>query len=210
MYISFQDVYNAVNVVKTGRDWILFSLAKSVTIFSVEAYSPLYIQRFVDVKVSYPKYYALERDFFYRDCRLYYSLIENLTFESYDTFYYNTKHYLLKSYNKISLPLAFGSNPSKRYQQSGNFKTKEISSDDLVIQEIYTSDGEFFKVELADPLEKYGLPHVDSWNSDPLKFYQNQLNVVTWCSTTRCGVIYEHLSHSNLIISSIFKFHVCY
>ena len=31
------------------------------------------------------------------------------------------------------------SNPSKRYQQSGNFKDKEISSDDLVIPDIYVS-----------------------------------------------------------------------
>ena len=108
----------------------------------------------------------------------------------------------------MSLPFAFESNPSKRYQQSGNFKTKEISSDDLAIQKIYTSNRELFKVELADPFEKYRLPHVNSekivnsWNSDPLKFYQNQLNFVTWCSTTGCGVSYEHLSHSNPMISS--------
>ena len=111
----------------------------------------------------------------------------------------------------MSLPTAFGSNPSKRYQQSGNFEGKGISSDDLgVIQNIYTSNDEFFKVELAESFEKYRLPHVNSdkivnsWNSDPLKFYQNQLDFVTWCSTTGCGVSCEHLLHSNPMISRFF------
>ena len=60
----------------------------------------------------------------------------------------------------MSIPLAFESNPSKRYQQSGNFKTKAISSDDLVTRDIYVSDVEFFKVELQDPFEKCRLAHV--------------------------------------------------
>ena len=116
----------------------------------------------------------------------------------------------------MSLPIAFESNASMRYQQSGNFESKRISSDDFVILNIYTSNDEFFKVEQADSFEKYRLPHVNSdkivewWNSDPLKFYQNQLNFVTWCSTTGCGVSDEHLSHSNPMISSLFKFHVYY
>ena len=62
----------------------------------------------------------------------------------------------------MSIPFAFGSNLSKRYQQSGNFKTKAMSSDDLIVRDIYTSNGEFFEVELADPFEKYRLPHVNS------------------------------------------------
>ena len=66
------------------------------------------------------------------------------------------------------LPLAFGSN--ERYQQSGKLKPKKFLPTTSLIREIYTSDGE---VELADPFEKYGLPHVNSdkivnsWNSDP-------------------------------------------
>ena len=44
----------------------------------------------------------------------------------------------------MSIPLEFQSNPSKRYQQSGNLKTKAMFSDDLVILDIYVSDGEFF------------------------------------------------------------------
>ena len=44
------------------------------------------------------------------------------------------------------IPLKFTSNPSKRYQQSGDFKDKEISSDDLVVLDIYVhvSEREFF------------------------------------------------------------------
>ena len=34
----------------------------------------------------------------------------------------------------MSLPIAFESNPSKRYQQSGIFETGRISSNDLVIR----------------------------------------------------------------------------
>ena len=40
-----------------------------------------------------------------------------------------------------------------------------------------------------------------------IRFYQNQINVVTWCSTTGCGVSYEHLTHSNPMISS---FLICF
>ena len=78
------------------------------------------------------------------------------------------------------LHLAFGS--IERYQQSGKLKPNKFLPTTSLIREIYTSDG--------DPFEKYGLPHVNSdkivnsWNSDPLKFYQNQLIFVTWCSTT--------------------------
>ena len=110
----------------------------------------------------------------------------------------------------MSIPLEFQSNTSNRYQQSGNCNDKEISSDDLVILDVYTSEGYFFNVELADPFDKYELPRVisdtivNSWKSDPLKFYQNQLNFVTWCSTTGCGVRYEHLTHSNPTISILF------
>ena len=46
---------------------------------------------------------------------------------------------------KISIPLAVESNPSKRYQQSGNSKTKTMFSVDLVIRDIYVSDVYFLK-----------------------------------------------------------------
>ena len=90
----------------------------------------------------------------------------------------------------MSLPIVFESNPSERYPQSGDFKTKEMSSDYLVILDVYVNEGEFFNVQLADSFEKYRLTRVnsdkavDDWNSDPMKFYQNQINVVTWCGTT--------------------------
>ena len=116
----------------------------------------------------------------------------------------------------MSLPIAFESNASNRYQQSGDFKSKEMSSNDLVVLDVYVSEGELSNVELADPFEKYRLTRVnsdkavDDWNSDPMKFFQNQINFVMWCSTTGCGVSYEHLTHSNPMISNLFKFHVYY
>ena len=54
----------------------------------------------------------------------------------------------------MSLPIAFECNASNRYQQSGNFKDKEMSSNALVVLDVYVSEGEFFNVELADPFEK--------------------------------------------------------
>ena len=71
--------------------------------------------------------------------------------------------------------LAFKSKPFKRYQQYGSFEAG-LTSNDLVIQKIYTSNKDFFQVELADPFEKYRLSRVNSntivnsWNSDPIKF----------------------------------------
>ena len=41
----------------------------------------------------------------------------------------------------MSLPIAFESNASNRYQQSGDFITKEMSSNDLVVLGIYISEG---------------------------------------------------------------------
>ena len=56
----------------------------------------------------------------------------------------------------MSLPIAFESNPSERYQQYGDFKTKEMSSDDLVILhvDIYVNEGKNFNVQLAYRFEK--------------------------------------------------------
>ena len=62
----------------------------------------------------------------------------------------------------MSLPIAFESNASEQYPQSGDFKDKEMSSDDLVILDVYVNEGEFVNVELADPFEKCRLPHVTS------------------------------------------------
>ena len=45
----------------------------------------------------------------------------------------------------MSLPLAFGNNPSKRYQQSGNFEAGRISFRDLTIQKIYHPTRNLFK-----------------------------------------------------------------
>ena len=36
----------------------------------------------------------------------------------------------------MSLPIAFESNASDRYQQSGDFKDKDISSDDLFVLDV--------------------------------------------------------------------------
>ena len=43
-----------------------------------------------------------------------------------------------------------------------------------------------------------------------MQFYQNQLNFVVWCTTTGCGVSYEHFNHENKLIRNFYRFHVYY
>ena len=77
------------------------------------------------------------------------------------------------------------------------------------------SRGSSFGTKFINVANKYILPHVsldvivNSWNTNPMKFWQNQLNFSMWCATTGCGVsIYDHLLSSNKIIQSFYLFHV--
>ena len=62
----------------------------------------------------------------------------------------------------------------------------------------------------------YKLPKVrdksmyDSWLSNQMQFWQNQLNFAVWCATTGCGISKQHLNHANPVIKSFFRFHAYY
>ena len=66
-------------------------------------------------------------------------------------------------------------------------------------------------MNFKDLFNDYKLPHVnsdnvvDKWNSNPMQFYQNQLKFVVWCTTTECGVSYEHFNHENKLIRNFYS-----
>jgi len=74
-----------------------------------------------------------------------------------------------------------------------------------------------FGVKYPDVFENYRLPSVSSdllvqaWNSNPMQFWQNQLNFAVWCATTGCGVSLEdHLTNPGDLPQSVYRFHVYY
>ena len=71
-----------------------------------------------------------------------------------------------------------------------------------------------FQVKVDNPFTKYLYPDINDdsipkmWNSNPIQFYQNQINFAVFCATTGCGVSYvNHLNHSDEMIKSIYLFH---
>ena len=121
--------------------------------------------------------------------------------------------------NKM-LPPPFQSNYSKRYKVSSIYSPPDnegpLSKTDFTSQTIHISNTDTFGIDLPDLFENYVVPHVQSdevyndWNSNPMQFWQNQLNFVIWCSTSGCGVSYDHLQHTDSRIKSFYRFHVYY
>ena len=72
------------------------------------------------------------------------------------------------------------------------------------------------KQYFPDIFEKYKLPSVKSdniinrWKTDWMQFWQNQLNFAIWCSTTGCGVDFNHHLKAEGLLGSLFRFHVYY
>ena len=74
-----------------------------------------------------------------------------------------------------------------------------------------------FEARYPDVFDKYIVPKVNSdsvigaWASNPMQFWQNQVNFATWCATTGCGVSSEdHLTADNPMINSLYRFHTYY
>ena len=75
----------------------------------------------------------------------------------------------------------------------------------------------WFGVKYPDIFEHYRLPLVSSdklvqtWHSNPMQFWQNQLNFAVWCATAGCGVSLEdHLSAADDLVKSVYRFHLYY
>ena len=75
----------------------------------------------------------------------------------------------------------------------------------------------YFGAKYPDIFEHYRLPNITSegtvlaWESNPMQFWQNQLNFAVWCATTGCGVsVEDHLSASDGFLKSFYRFHAYY
>ena len=110
------------------------------------------------------------------------------------------------------LPKLFQSNPSKRYKVSSIYQHPDIS----LVNQISISSSKHFIAHFPNLFEKYRLPQVKNddlvknWQANPMQFWQNQINFVVWCSTTGCGVSYDHLQHDNFMIRNFYRFHFYY
>ena len=74
-----------------------------------------------------------------------------------------------------------------------------------------------FTADVEDIFSKYRLPHISSetvvglWQTNPMGFWQNQVNFAVWCSTTGCGVWWrDHLDIDRPLARSVFRFHTYY
>ena len=105
-------------------------------------------------------------------------------------------------------------NPETNYLIGPRYHTKDINLDDL---QIYVTIKDSFKIKVLNPFKQYQNPMIKNdaiprwWNSNPIQFYQNQLNFVICCATTGCGVSYvNHFNHSNPLTKAVYQFHVYY
>ena len=110
--------------------------------------------------------------------------------------------------------MAFASNPSIRYQVKQNEPL--IIAREFNKLNLFLSENAFVTIELQNHFDKYHLPRVTSdeivnrWRTEPLKFYQNQINSVVWCATSGCGVSYPHFNNPDQLVACFYTFHVYY
>lgn len=105
-------------------------------------------------------------------------------------------------------------NPETNYSVGPRYHTKDINLDYL---QIYVTTKDSFKIKVLNPFDQYLNPVIKNdtiprlWNSNPLQFYQNQLNFSIFCATAGCGISYiNHISHSDPLTRSVYQFHVYY
>ena len=109
----------------------------------------------------------------------------------------------------------FKFNEDAKYRVGGVYEPSHQFS--LVHQTITIKKGKSFDVRLPNIWIKYKLPQVktaemyDSWITNQMQFWQNQLNFAIWCATTGCGVSkLDHLRNKDPMIRSVFRFHTYY
>ena len=115
----------------------------------------------------------------------------------------------------MTISSAFKYNSQVKYSIGASYSSTHQFS--LVNQTITIKPNANFKVRFPSIWNNYKLPQIKTketynlWISNPIQFYQNQLNFAIWAATTGCGVSKEdHLRHKNPIIRSVFRFHVYY
>lgn len=101
-------------------------------------------------------------------------------------------------------------NSDTNYLIGPKYHTKDINLDYL---QIFVTTKDSFKIKVINPFKNYLNPVIKNdaiprqWNSNPIQFYQNQLNFAIYCATTGCGVSYNH---SDPLTKSVYQFHVYY
>ena len=110
-------------------------------------------------------------------------------------------------------------NPNAKYDPGhggmNNQEKFDISSLDLTRFTIVVNQHDGFKTEFQDFFKKYVMERTndryDTWLHDSLSLWQTQLNFAIYCSTTACGISWQHLNGSkSSLVNAIFKFHVIY
>ena len=109
----------------------------------------------------------------------------------------------LAAEEKVLDPKAFQYDEEARYQ-AGAASPKSVESLVIAIVLVQPARDKGFSVQYTDVFEKYLMPPVKTdsmiktWSSNPMQFWQNQLNFAVWCATTACGVSLEdHLTTSD-------------
>ena len=93
----------------------------------------------------------------------------------------------------------------------------------LNIIDIYVDNGQYKRLTFKYIFSACRLSSADKWPwnasyqshqkvplEEALKFYRCQLNFALFASTSALGISLEHLTHYNLLLRSLFRFHLNY
>ena len=112
--------------------------------------------------------------------------------------------------------LAFTFNTNAKYAAIAGPRS-DLTSSDLTKPVVQVTKSDSFQATFPDVFQKYVLPKASSnqliqaWYSNPMQWWQNQLNFAVWCATTGCGVSgKDHLSAPDPQIRALYRFHVYY
>ena len=108
----------------------------------------------------------------------------------------------------------FRYNPSAKYSPNRGRALQTLTGKDLTQQSIVVDQrASSFKAHFKDVFKDYKLTSsgteelVEKWKKHPSLLYPTQLDFAVWCATSACGILMEHLMHSNPMVRSIFRFH---
>ena len=112
--------------------------------------------------------------------------------------------------------LKFSFNRDAKYQTGDVFSPQDLAK--LLTQpDVQVQTGSSFQTLYPDVFQKYRLPPVKSdkivqaWNTNPMQFWQTQVNFAVWCATTGSGVsAKDHLAVGNPLMKALFNFHIYY
>ena len=106
-------------------------------------------------------------------------------------------------------------NSEANYSPGVKYSTNKVTN--LTSHQIAISNKKSFNVKFPNILQTYRITNVKTdktvkrWKTNPMVFWQNQVNFAIWCSTTGCGVSFKnHMMSSSPLQKSIFRFHVYY